>query len=301
MKLKIQTGSFLLIAGTLSLTACEKNYSTETNGSVSQPVNAGTVRDSITSSTLNQPYPQQAAAVTCDYAPSYGDSIVYPQPNGGQDYYVNPVNNGGVDGTYLAWPEGLSLNSKTGAIDLTKSETGARYDIAFVRSGTTDTCMSRLIVGGAAYMDSIYVLTESDTSSRPYFDANYFQTSPCNGSSGGKGCQFDYNNVAKSQGIEIDQHTGYIDLKKTMKHSIFGLLPVNGMSIYTTIYYKLNDASNGASQSIQLQLTYYNKKSDIPVSLTGQVFNLVNKTLTGDLLSQGKTTRPPLIIITRAN
>ena len=30
------------------------------------------------------------------------------------------------------------MDSKTGAIDLTKSETGQRYSIGFVKSGTTD-------------------------------------------------------------------------------------------------------------------------------------------------------------------
>ncbi len=304
MKLKIQLGSLLFAAGLLSLTACEKNYSNEdavvdkANG---QPLTGSYVKDTTAPSTQNQPYPETAAISTCESAPDYGDSIVYTQPVKGQDYVIRPLNNTGVDGTYLAWPDGLALNSKTGAINLTQSETGARYDLAFIRSGSTDTCISHLIVGGAAYMDSIYVMAESDTTSRPYFDANYFAASPCNGSSGGSGCKFDYTGSAKSQGIEIDQHTGYIDLKKTMKHSIFGLLPINGMSVYTTVYYKLNDGSNNASQSIQLQLMYFNKKSEIPASILGKVSNLVSRTLTGDLLSKGSTPRPPLIVITRAN
>ena len=77
-----------------------------------------------------------------------------------------------MHGTYLSWPDGLKMNAGTGAINLTKSETGQRYSVAFVKSGTTDTCMSQLIVAGAAYMDSVYVLSESDTTAKPYFNAN---------------------------------------------------------------------------------------------------------------------------------
>jgi hypothetical protein len=107
------------------------------------------------------------------------------------------------------------MDPNTGAINLTKSETGERYSVAFVKSGTTDTCLTQLIVGGAAYMDSIYVLSQSDTTSRPYFNANPNTPSPCQGSSGpGPGCQFVYNNAAQNQG-SIDQNTGYIDLKRT--------------------------------------------------------------------------------------
>jgi len=66
------------------------------------------------------PYPE-TPAVGCNFAPDYGDSIVFSQPASG-DYYVYPQNNQGIAGTYLAWPDGLNLNSKTGAIDLTKSK-----------------------------------------------------------------------------------------------------------------------------------------------------------------------------------
>ncbi len=244
------------------------------------------------------PYPE-APASGCDFAPDYGDSIVYSQPASG-DYFVYPQNNQGVAGTYLSWPAGLSINSKTGAIDLTKSETGQRYSLAFVKNGTTDTCMSQLIVAGAAYMDSVYVLTQSNYTSKPYFNANPYGVAPCQGNQG-QGCQFDYNNAAHNQGIEIDQKTGFIDLKKTMQNSLFGLLPLNGMTVYTTIYYKLNDNSNFAPQKIQLKLVYYNHKSDVPaatlLTLTDNLFNTLNNLL----ISKGPSARPPLIVIVRGN
>jgi hypothetical protein len=244
------------------------------------------------------PYPE-APALGCNFAPDYGDTIVYSQPASG-DYNIYPQNNQGIAGTYLSWPDGLKLDSKTGAIDLTKSETGQRYSLAFVKNGTTDTCMSQLIVAGAAYMDSVYVLSQSAHTSKPYFNANPYGVAPCQGNQG-QGCQFDYNNAAHNQGIEIDQKTGFIDLKKTMQNSLFGLLPLNGMTVYTTINYKLNDNGNYAPQKIQLKLVYYNHKSDVPaatlLTLSDNLFNTLNNLL----ISKGPSARPPLIVIVRGN
>ena len=244
------------------------------------------------------PYPETPLQ-ECSDAPNYGDSIVFTQPAKTTDYFIYPQTNQDLSGTYLSWPQGLVIDSKTGAINLTKSETGQRYSIGFVKSGTTDTCISQLIVGGVSYMDSIYVLSNSDTTSRPYFDANPYVSSPCNGSGGqGPGCQFDYNNYAKNQGIIIDKKTGYIDLKKTSKNLNFALL-WNGASLTTRIYYKLNDKSNNASQMIQVKLIYYNHKSDIPANITGQVSQNLYYTLNNVLVSRGPSARPPLIVIVR--
>jgi hypothetical protein len=77
---------------------------------------------------------------------------------------------------------------------------------------------------------------------------------PCQGNSGqGKGCQFDYNNYAKWQGVIVDKKTGYIDLKNTTKKINFNTL-IYGQYLITRIYYKLNDNSNNAPQMIQLKL-----------------------------------------------
>jgi hypothetical protein len=245
------------------------------------------------------PYPQTPLQ-ECNNAPDYGDSIVFVQPASGSDYFVYPKSNQGVAGTYLSWPQGLSIDSKTGIIDLTTSQTGQRFSVGFVKTGTTDTCMSQLIVGGAAYMDSIYVLSHSDTTSIPYFNANPYQASPCPANGPGPGCQFDYNDFAKKQGIIIDKKTGYIDLKKTTQKINWNLL-VNGQSMITSIYYKLNDNSNNASQMIQVKLMYYAHKSDIPANIMAQVSQNQQNTLKDVLISSGPSARPPLIVIVRNN
>ena len=84
-------------------------------------------------------------------------SSIRSQPHRATIMYIPRITRESL-GTYLSWPDGLKINSDTGAINLTQSETGQRYSIAFVKNGTTDTCMSQLIVAGAAYMDSVYVL-----------------------------------------------------------------------------------------------------------------------------------------------
>jgi len=53
-----------------------------------------------------------------------------------------------------------------------KARPGYSTPIGFVKSGTTDTCLSTLIIGGASYADSVYVLNEGQTTAVPYFEAN---------------------------------------------------------------------------------------------------------------------------------
>ena len=294
MKRDLLKGSTILMLVILCAIACKKS----SIAPISDPV-VYVPRDTTLAADPGVPYPVSPLQ-ECNYAPYYGDSIIFPQPASSGDYIVSPQNNQGLSGTYFSWPGGLVMDSKTGSIDLTKSETGQRYSVAFVKDGTTDTCMSELIVGGAAYMDSVYVLSESAITSKPYFNANPYGPPVCQGTQG-EGCKFDYNNFAHDQGIEIDQNTGFIDLQKTMDKSPFGLLPINGTTVFTTIYYKLNDNSNFAPQKIQLQMVYYNHKSDIPSGLVASITNSLFNTLNDLLLSKGAKPRPPLIIITRMN
>jgi hypothetical protein len=293
MKRNLPLGSLILFSIIFCAIACKKSIVQP------KPDPVGNTPQDITLASQRVPYPLNPLP-ECNSAPDYGDSIVFPQSANSGDFLVYPQNNQGLDGTYLSWPAGLNMDAKTGAIDLSRSETGQRYAVAFVKSGTTDTCLSQLIVAGAAYMDSVYVLSISNKTAKPYFNANPYGPPVCQGSQG-EGCQFDYNNYAHDQGIEIDQKTGFIDLQKTMQNSLFGLIPINGTTVLTTIYYKLNDNSNYAGQKIQLQLMYYTHKSDIPAGLLATVTNKLLNTLNNLLISKSPSTRPPIIIITRFN
>jgi hypothetical protein len=252
------------------------------------------------------PYPQ-APVTGCSYSPNYGDTIIYPQPTNGPDFIVSPVNNPGP-GKYLSWPVGMVIDSASGAIDVTKSETGQRYAIGFVKSGTTDTCLTNLVIGGADYMDSIYVAENGATKAEPYFDANPFLTSICSstGNPSGISCAFDVTGSAASQKVIVNNSTGEIDLKRTLDGTgllggVFGLLPFNGETVTTTIYYRLNDASNNALQHIDLQLVYFDSRSQIGSGLLGNVLGKLDNLLSGNLISTSANPRPPLIIIVRRN
>ncbi|HEV3326816.1 MAG TPA: hypothetical protein VG052_14460 [Puia sp.] len=251
------------------------------------------------------PIPQQTAPQnSCPALPIYGDTIVYPQPTSGTDYIINPVNNPG-QGKYLSWPVGMVIDSVTGAIDLTASETGMKYVIGFVKSGTTDTCLSSLIVGGAAYADSVYVLSQNQDYAVPYYDANPDLLSVCNT---GNGCSFDVTGSAAKMKVIVNKSTGAIDLAKTLNGTsllslggAFGLLPVNGQTITTTIYYRVNDPSNKALQSISVQLVYYDSKSLINIGLLNNVLNKLDNLISGNPISLSTNPRPPLVVIVRHN
>lgn len=248
------------------------------------------------------PYPQQVIT-GCFPAPLYGDSIIYPQPTGGSDYVVGVVNNPGP-GHYFSWPTGLSLDAGTGAINLSKSETGTRYAIGYVKDGTHDTCLSTLIVGGADYMDSVYVLQSGATIAFPYFDANATQPSDCSSQGPGGHCNFDLTNAATDQKIYIDKHTGEIDLAKTLlgdknKPGAFGSTPVNGASVTASFQYTLKKKSNSATQQITIRIMYYDSMAQVDPDVLATVQERLLNILNGNLISFKFNPRPPLIIIVR--
>jgi len=253
-----------------------------------------------TSHTVLPPLPQTAPLAGCSVLPIYGDTIIFPQPAiNGNDYIVNPVNSPGT-GKYFAWPQGMVIDPNTGAINLTKSETGMQYAIGFVKDGTTDTCLQRLVVGGAAYLDSVYVLADGQTQAVPYFDANVLLPSVC----AGNGCTFDVTGSAAAKKVVVNTLSGVIDLQKTLNGTgllggAFGLLPISGSTLNADIYYKLNDASNNALQHITVQIEYYDSKALISGGLLGNIVNKLNNAISGNMISNYANPRPPLIIIVR--
>lgn len=243
----------------------------------------------------------------CPNAPNYGDSIIYLQPVNGQ-YTVSPVNNSGISGTYLSWPEGLNINKNTGVINVSKSETGVRYLVGFVKNGTKDTCISQLILGGITYMDSIYVIGNNDTLAKPVFNANPYVAPACdpsddtdypgNNGNGNNKCSFDDDapgSKANDQKLRVRTLNGYINLKKSMNDGLFGPNVKNGDSKTIKIVYELNDNSKKAKQQISVKVVYYDKVSSIPVALSNEVHNK-RLTMMDYHIVNGKP-RPPLLII----
>ncbi|HZZ76255.1 MAG TPA: hypothetical protein VFE04_10025 [Puia sp.] len=293
MKQHLLNGRLFLTFTIVCLVSCKKTV----EQAVSSP-NTVAQHDSTSHviNTTTNPYPVTPTQ-ECIYAPNYGDTILYPQPSAGFSY-ASPKKPSGVQGTYLSWPGGLVMDSKTGVINLTLSQTGQRYDVAFVQYGTTDTCISQVIIGGVAYMDSVYSLSQSQATAVPYVDANPGAAPPCQNNQYGQGCAFDYGGFAKRQGIQVNYQTGAIALQQTVRNA-FGRNPVNGATVNTVIFYRLNNNSNYALQNIQLQLIYYNKRSDIPNSLLATIASRQSNVLNTQLISKGPSARPPLIVIVR--
>jgi hypothetical protein len=241
------------------------------------------------------------SAPGCPVLPMYGDTLIYPQPTAGDDI-VLPVNSPGP-GQYFSWPAGMVLDQKTGAIDLTASQSGMRYAVGFVPAGTKDTCMQTVIIAGAAYMDSLHVMSNNDTLAMPYFNASGQLWNVC---STPGACSFDYDGNAAKKGIIIDPATGAIQLSGTVNgkgnmKGVFGDVPKNGATAVVKIAYQLNDGSNNAPQQIMVKIEYYDNIASVPPGqlniMAAQTFNAENDRL----INTTRNPRPPVIIIVRRN
>ncbi|MFI5156225.1 MAG: hypothetical protein ACHQEM_08565 [Chitinophagales bacterium] len=303
MKLKLDLQRLIMFFTAIFLVyACKKSIQTDSTTLPTSNRQLNTDSGQANSNSINEDPPYPTVSNYHCPGPDYGDSIIYAQPVSGlQDYIVKPLNNPG-SGRYFSWPQGLMLNTATGAIDVTQSASGQRYSLGFVKDGTSDTCMQTLIIGGAAYTDSVYVLSKNQNTAIPYFDANPNNVSVCpsgSGTSGGPVCNWDLNGLAKLQNIRIDNHTGIIDLAKTLSDGAFGIIPLNGTTIQVDIYYTLVDNSNQAMQHTPVKLIYYDHKSSIPQSLLDQINSKRTNILDQVLILLGGNPKPPLIIITR--
>jgi len=293
MKTKCTPG-WLPVFFLVCIIACRKSVTEFPTTTLWSSNGSDTARKNPSDTTYHPaPYPQ-TFVTGCSYSPDYGDTIIFPQPVSTQDYIVTPINNPGI-GRYFSWPQGMVIDSVTGAINVTKSETGLKYAIGFVKNGTVDTCMQTLIIAGASYMDSVYVLANNQTTAKPYFNANpNLATAPT-------GSKFDITKAAYGQKVSVNNGTGIIDLKQTLNGGAFGPLPYNGQTVVTDMYYTLNDASNKAVQHIPVQLMYYYSKSQIGAGLISNIQSKLTNILTGNLITQNPNPRPPIIIITRVN
>ena len=193
----------------------------------------------------------------CPNTPDYGDSLLCGDVSvdqNGNNYIVYPINYPGPGlGNYVSFPEGLIIDENTGAINITKSESGMIYRVGYVPTGSSDTCFTKIIIGGITYMDGVHILSENDTIVTPIYNGNPDGKPVC-GTNGDFGsCQFDNSNDAGGmdytcnfQGIKIDPSNGVISLNRSLLAGLFGTLPTNGASIEATLYYRLADCSGMA-------------------------------------------------------
>ena len=191
------------------------------------------------------------------YNLSYGDSIIYLRAQS-SDYIVYPTEQRA--GTYTAFPEGIEIDDITGAINVSKSETGLRYRIIHTAPDGTET-KTLVVLSGITFADHFYHLSQHDSIAFPVYNANVLRVLPINGSS------FDEGNNANSGGCSVQTINGQINLAQSVRNGIFGSTPQNDVRKDFEIAYRLNDASGKTLNKLKVRLYYYNTMADVAPDL----------------------------------
>ena len=191
------------------------------------------------------------------YQLSYGDSILYlrSQPS---DYIVYPIEQ--KTGQYFGFPDGIDVDQASGAINVSKSETGLRYRITYV-SPQGDTSKTMIVISGINFLDKFHHLSQGDSIALPIYNASIDRIVPLNGST------FDDGNNANSGGCSVKTINGQINLAQTVRNGVFGATPQNNANQEFDIYYRLNDNSNKALNKIRVKMYYYSTMNDVAPDL----------------------------------
>lgn len=191
------------------------------------------------------------------YTLSYGDSIIYLQPQT-NDYVIFPTET--RPGTYTGFPEGIEIDDITGAINVSKSETGLRYRITHTATDGTVTS-TKIVLSGITFPDKYYHLSQNDSIAFPVYNADPSRTLPMAGSI------FDEGNGANTGGCSVTTTNGQINLAQSVRNGIFGTIPQNDVRKDFEIVYRLNDGSNKAVNKLKVRLYYYERMADVPADL----------------------------------
>jgi hypothetical protein len=185
----------------------------------------------------------------------YGDSVFYLK-NQPADYIITPLNQS--SGTYSAYPEGLEMNSATGAINISQSETGLRYKIKFTSAnGPANNDSTYIIVSGLNYLDKFYYFSQNDTILSPVYNADPSKAVPA-GTYG----------LSGNSKLAINNATGQINLKKTIQNGLFSDDPQNDEWRKIKLDYKSADNSANAKNRIEMVLYVYNTINDVPSNVS---------------------------------
>jgi len=233
---------------------------------------------------------------------SYGDSIFYLKNQAG-NYTILPISKPNISGTFKSIPLGLVLDSISGRINITQSETGIRYKIYYVAANGTALDSLKLVISGIDYKDAIYEIARTPNAydtAFPIYNARPELLLPCgdddeddDGSidDDDNQCVFDETDLNDDgnddipgviqEKLLVDIKKGTIDVEASFNAGIFGSTdPGNGVNKDFTFYYRLQDPSNRALNKITVRIYHFNRVSDIPQSLL-DTLNLRNSISTG--------------------
>lgn len=226
------------------------------------------------------------------YDLSYGDSILYLRPSSG-DHIVYPSTKRA--GVYTGFPEGIEIDDNTGAINLSKSETGLRYRITHTAPDGTVTT-TKVVLSGITFFDRFYRLSQNDTIAFPVYNASLSNPLPLTGS------LFDDGGAANSSGCDVKTVNGQINLAQTVRNGLFGSTPVNDDRKDIEIVYRLNDGSGKTVNKLKVRLYYYTSMATVAPDLLETLNGRKNE---GVFLRPGEIPqteaaakpRPPCVII----
>ncbi|MFN3802038.1 hypothetical protein [Belliella pelovolcani] len=212
---------------------------------------------------------------------SYPDTVFYI--NDASSNKILPQQN--LNGNFSSIPEGLALDSLTGEIDINASETGLKYRVSFTPTNSNQSCELDIVISGVNYLDKIYILDQQELIAFPVFNGDSSGVSPCpeDDDDDDDDCKFDEDGPDGTDlsdiGIEVSAASGEIDLEQTISNDAFGINPTNGSTLDVTMYYRLNDNSLRALNSLNLRLFYFETLTDVPQSLIDEVEEKNNQLL----------------------
>lgn len=241
-----------------------------------------------------------------NYSLSYGDSVIYARNSAG-DHIVTPATP--MTGNYEGFPDGIELDEKTGAINVSKSETGLRYRITFTPEGSSKTYTTVVLLAGINYLDAFYFLSKNDTVSRAVYNGDLSKTVPVSANT-----VFDVDLGCNKEGIAVSTKDGNINLMQTIRNGFFGKYPDNDSRAEFELKYKIDDKSQQANQSVKIKLYYYNTLADVPqkywdllkeregtILWANNTYNPANELISGiagvDGIAGRARPRPPCIFI----
>lgn len=256
-------------------------------------------------------------AISSNTRLSYGDTLFFLRNQPG-NYTVQPVTKPNTSGYFKAIPLGLSIDSISGNINITQSETGLRYKIYYIATSGTVLDSVKIVVSGVDYRDAIYEIASTPNAydtAFPIYNARPELSLPCPDDDDdveeSETCVFDETDLdgdgnddipgVIQDKLLIDIKRGTIDAEASYHAGVFGAVPpANGVTKDFTFYYRLADASNRALNKITVRLYHFRKKTDIPQSLLdtlnlrNNISNAVNssafRSTGGELLSQVNST-----------
>lgn len=251
---------------------------------------------------------------------AYADTLFYNRPLSA-DTFAAVVSQPAGTVVFKSIPGGLVIDSVTGRINISKSESGIRYKVFAVNQQGLAIDSVKLVLSGIDYADGIYNLDATPVAydtAFPIYNATPGLALPCDDDDDDEQdlCVFDetdldgdgnddINGVIQDK-LLVDIKRGTIDLEASFRAGLFGSSnPANGSLKNLTMYYRLGDASNKALQKIQLQVYYFRTTTDIPQSLLNELNIRRNQstqvngrfTRTAEFESYLKPKRPPILII----